>query len=51
MNEKIKVHVLHTGTVIVDEALPFAYKSNPPFAWTGMFRNKNIKLHYQSQHI
>ena len=44
MNEKIKVHVLHTGTVIVDEALPFAYKSNPPFAWTGMFRSKKHQV-------
>ena len=40
MNDKIKVHVLHTGKVIVDEALPFGYKNNPPLAWTGMFRSK-----------
>ena len=51
MNDKIKVHVLHTGKVIVDEALPFGYKNNPPLAWTGMFRSKSIKLNYQFLHI
>lgn len=44
MNDKIKVHVLHTGKVIVDEALPFGYKNNPPLAWTGMFRSKKHQV-------
>ncbi|HCU6971290.1 N-acyl homoserine lactonase family protein [Staphylococcus aureus] len=44
MNNKIKVHVLHTGKVIVDEALPFGYKNNPPLAWTGMFRSKKHQV-------
>lgn len=44
MNNKIKVHVLHTGKVIVDEALPFGYKNNPPLAWTGMFRAKKHQV-------
>lgn len=46
MNEKITVHILHTGSVIVDEALPFGYSNNRPLAWTGLFRSKKhlIKL-------
>ncbi|PTI79770.1 MBL fold metallo-hydrolase [Staphylococcus succinus] len=44
MSSSIKVHVLHTGSVIVDEALPFNYKSNPPFAWTGLFRSKKKQM-------
>ena len=51
MNKEIKVHVIHTGKVIVDEALPFAYDSNPPMAWTGMLRSKNIKSNYLCQYI
>lgn len=51
MNKEIKIHVMHTGTVIVDEALPFGYKNNPPMAWTGMFRSKSIKSKYQYQYI
>ncbi|HLR19471.1 MAG TPA: N-acyl homoserine lactonase family protein [Staphylococcus sp.] len=45
MTSNIKVHVLHTGSVIVDETLPFKYKSNMPFAWTGLFRSKKKQLH------
>lgn len=46
MNENITVHILHTGSVIVDEALPFGYSNNRPLAWTGIFRSKKhlIKL-------
>ncbi|MFI3133546.1 MBL fold metallo-hydrolase [Staphylococcus warneri] len=44
MNKEIKIHVMHTGTVIVDEALPFGYKNNPPMAWTGMFRSKKHQI-------
>lgn len=40
MTNDIKIHVLHTGEVIVDEALPFGYESNRPLAWTGLFRSK-----------
>lgn len=40
MTSTINVHILHTGSVIVDEALPFNYKYNPPLAWTGLFRSK-----------
>lgn len=37
---EIKVHILHTGSVIIDEALPYHRKSDPPLAWTGAFRSK-----------
>ncbi|MBF9298072.1 MULTISPECIES: N-acyl homoserine lactonase family protein [Mammaliicoccus] len=40
----IKIHVLHTGTVIVDEALPFSTSSRNPIAWTGLFRNKRHQI-------
>lgn len=36
MDKNIKIHILHTGTVIVDEALPFSNVSNRPLAWTGV---------------
>jgi glyoxylase-like metal-dependent hydrolase (beta-lactamase superfamily II) len=42
---KIKLHVFHTGTVIVDEALPFHTKNTPALAWTGLFRSKTHQLH------
>lgn len=35
-----RVEVLHTGTVIVDEALPYFRPSNPPLAWTHAFRSR-----------
>ncbi|MBO1198378.1 N-acyl homoserine lactonase family protein [Staphylococcus simiae] len=44
MTKDIKVHILHTGKVIVDEALPFNYKNNPPLAWTGLFRSKKHQI-------
>lgn len=40
MNKNIKIHILHTGTVIVDEALPFGNSNNRPLAWTGLLRSK-----------
>ena len=38
----IKVHIFHTGKVIVDQAIP--YKENNPLAVTGLFRSQNRKL-------
>lgn len=38
----IKVHVFHTGTVVVDEGIP--YKSRNPLAPTGLFRGKDKKV-------
>jgi glyoxylase-like metal-dependent hydrolase (beta-lactamase superfamily II) len=35
----IKIHVLHTGLVQVDKALPFHDKYRNPLAYTGMFRS------------
>ena len=49
--EQIKIHILHTGTVIVDEALPFSNVSRNPLAWTGLFRSRNIRLLYPFPHI
>lgn len=42
--EQIKIHILHTGTVIVDEALPFSNVSRNPLAWTGLFRSKKHQV-------
>lgn len=36
MDKNIKIHILHTGTVIVDEALPFSNVSNRPFVTLGV---------------
>ncbi|MGV3041695.1 N-acyl homoserine lactonase family protein [Staphylococcus rostri] len=44
MTDQIKIHILHTGEVIVDEALPFGYESNRPLAWTGLFRSKKHQI-------
>ena len=44
MDDKLKVHVLHTGQVVVDKALPFRNKSLNPFAYTGLLRNKSNKI-------
>ncbi|WP_125590930.1 N-acyl homoserine lactonase family protein [Companilactobacillus jidongensis] len=39
---EIKIHILHTGLVQVDKALPFHEKFRNPLAFTGLFRsNKN----------
>ncbi|MDO4930974.1 MAG: N-acyl homoserine lactonase family protein [Bacteroidales bacterium] len=42
--EKIKVHVLHTGTVTVDIALPFKQKTLNPIAYTGIFRSEKHQV-------
>lgn len=46
MTRNIKVHVLHTGSVIVDSALPFNHKKNLPFTWQGIqqSRRKQMRL-------
>ena len=44
MEQKIKIHVLQTGNVKVDEALPFYEKSLNPLAFTGFFRPKEHKI-------
>ncbi len=38
----IKIHIFHTGKVIVDPAIP--YKNKNPFAFTGLFRDPNNKI-------
>lgn len=44
MSLEIKIHVLHTGTVVVDEALPFHHPNDRPLAWTGLFRSKKHRI-------
>ncbi|MDD5969707.1 MAG: hypothetical protein PUC17_09595 [Anaerostipes sp.] len=36
----IKIHIFHTGSVIVDRAIP--YKQKNPLAVTGVLRGKDI---------
>ncbi|MGN0408913.1 MAG: hypothetical protein ACI4E3_00750 [Candidatus Fimousia sp.] len=36
----IKIHIFHTGSVIVDRAIP--YKQKNPLAVTGFLRGKDI---------
>lgn len=38
----IKIHIFHTGSVIVDQAIP--HRENNPLAVTGFLRSKNKKL-------
>ncbi|MCD7956817.1 MAG: N-acyl homoserine lactonase family protein [Lachnospiraceae bacterium] len=38
----IRIHIFHTGSVIVDRAIP--YKEKNPLAVTGLFRNADKKL-------
>ncbi|CAK1222972.1 Glyoxylase or a related metal-dependent hydrolase [Fructobacillus fructosus] len=40
MNNEIKIHILHTGLVKVDKALPFHGKFRNPLAFTGLFRSE-----------
>ncbi|MDD6240229.1 MAG: MBL fold metallo-hydrolase [Eubacteriales bacterium] len=40
----ITVHVLASGSTIVDEALPFSDRSKNPLAFTGLFRSKKHKV-------
>lgn len=42
--ENIKIHVLQTGTVCVDPALPFKSESKNPIAYTGICRNPKNRL-------
>ena len=44
MDEKVKIHVLHCGKVLVDEALPFSNNSRNPLAYTGMLRSKKHRV-------
>ena len=44
MEDKIKIHVLNTGYVEVDEALAFKDKSYNPIAYTGLFRSNKHKV-------
>lgn len=38
----IKIHIFHTGSVIVDRAIP--YKDKNPLAVTGFLRGRDMKL-------
>lgn len=40
MADKIKIHVLHTGLVKVDKALPYHGLFRNPLAFTGLFRSE-----------
>jgi len=40
MTDQIKIHVLHTGLVKVDKALPFHGLYRNPLAFTGLFRSE-----------
>ncbi|GGH20774.1 N-acyl homoserine lactonase family protein [Paenibacillus segetis] len=44
MHQKIKIHVLQTGKVKVDEALPFHTNSLNPLGFTGIFRSEDHKI-------
>ena len=41
---EIKIHVLHTGSVCVDPALPFKENTHNPIAFTGIGRNTKKRL-------
>ncbi|AME09962.1 hypothetical protein AXE85_07305 [Gemella sp. oral taxon 928] len=43
-NKAIKIHILHIGRVIVDEALSFYKKGENKIAWTGIFRSKKQQI-------
>lgn len=40
----IKIHIMHTGSVIVDEALPYSNRRTHPLSWTGLFRSKKHRI-------
>ena len=44
MTEEIKIHVLHTGLVKVDKALPFHGLYRNPLAFTGLFRSEKNQV-------
>ena len=35
------LEILHTGTVIVDRALPYHRPGDPPLSWTHAFRGRD----------
>ena len=35
---EVQLTILHTGTVIVDQALPYHRDTDPPLAWTHLLR-------------
>lgn len=44
MSDKIRIHVLHTGLVKVDRALPYHGLYRNPFAFTGIFRSEKNQI-------
>ncbi|GAO99643.1 N-acyl homoserine lactonase family protein [Fructobacillus ficulneus] len=44
MTNKIKIHVLHTGLVKVDKALPLHEDYRNPLAYTGLFRSQKNQI-------
>lgn len=44
MEKKIRVHVMHTGEVGVDPAVPFRDVSKNPIAYTGLFRSPKRRI-------
>lgn len=44
MANQIKIHVLHTGEVGVDPAVPFRDVSRNPLAYTGLFRSPKRRI-------
>ncbi|WP_201307653.1 N-acyl homoserine lactonase family protein [Companilactobacillus farciminis] len=43
-NQKIEIHILHTGLVKVDRALPFHGEYRNPLAFTGLFRSEKNQV-------
>ncbi|WP_245954218.1 MBL fold metallo-hydrolase [Companilactobacillus formosensis] len=43
-NQKIKIHILHTGLVKVDRALPFHGEYRNPLAFTDLFRSEKNQV-------
>lgn len=44
MSNEIKIHVLHTGSVIIDKTLPYHRESDRPLSWTGFLRPKSDRI-------
>ena len=42
--DKLKIHVLHCGTVVVDDSLPFSNNSRSPIGYTGLFRSRKHQV-------
>lgn len=45
MTRNINVHILNTGSVIVDSALPFNHKRNLPLSWKGLLQTRRKYVH------